>query len=275
MLISRIRILNDLDVANSDGIDPDHCDNVRIEGCHIECADDCICLKASNGNAEYGPCENIVISGCTLISTSAAVKIGTEGVGNFRNVLVDNCIISRSNRGLSIQIRDGGNVENVSFSNIVIETRRFCPDWWGTAEPIVITAFDRDENTKAGHIKNIRFFNINCVGENGILVYGTEENPIENIYFENVNVTLSKSTKWEAGCYDLRPGIGREVEEKKNSAVRIKNARGVRFKALSAQWGEVCDEYAYALEAENVTELDLSGFSGTAAHDGEEALKIQ
>ncbi len=275
VLISRIRILNDLDVANSDGIDPDHCDNVRIEGCHIECADDCICLKASNGNAEYGPCENIVISGCTLISTSAAVKIGTEGVGNFRNVLVDNCIISRSNRGLSIQIRDGGNVENVSFSNIVIETRRFCPDWWGTAEPIVITAFDRDENTKAGHIKNIRFFNINCVGENGILVYGTEENPIENIYFENVNVTLSKSTKWKSGLYDLRPGIGREVEEKKNSAVRIKNARGVRFKALSAQWGEVCDEYAYALEAENVTELDLSGFSGTAAHDGEEAIKIK
>lgn len=30
VLIDRIRILNDLDVANSDGIDPDHCSNVRI-----------------------------------------------------------------------------------------------------------------------------------------------------------------------------------------------------------------------------------------------------
>ena len=148
VLISHIRILNPLDVANSDGIDPDHCSNVRIIGCHVTCADDCICLKTSKGNAEYGPCENIIIANCTLISTSAAIKIGTEGVGDFRNVIVDNCIISRSNRGLSIQIRDGGNVENVTYSNCIIETRRFCPDWWGTAEPIVITTFNRDENTK-------------------------------------------------------------------------------------------------------------------------------
>lgn len=126
---------------------------MRICDCHVECADDCICLKTSKGNSEYGPCENILITGCTLISTSAAIKIGTEGVGDFRNIIVSNCVISRSNRGLSIQIRDGGNVENVKYSDIIIGTRRFCPDWWGTAEPIVITAFDRDENTRAGHIK--------------------------------------------------------------------------------------------------------------------------
>ena len=35
VLISHIRILNALDVANSDGIDPDHSSNVRILGCHI------------------------------------------------------------------------------------------------------------------------------------------------------------------------------------------------------------------------------------------------
>lgn len=74
VLISKIHILNDLDVANSDGIDPDHCSNVRICDCHVECADDCICLKTSKGNSEYGPCENILITGCTLISTSAAIK---------------------------------------------------------------------------------------------------------------------------------------------------------------------------------------------------------
>ena len=156
VLISHIRILNPLDVANSDGIDPDHCSNVRIIGCHVTCADDCICLKTSKGNAEYGPCENIVISDCTLTSTSAAIKIGTEGVGDFRNVVVSNCMISKSNRGLSIQIRDGGNVENVTFRDCTVETRRFCSDWWGTAEPITITCFRRDENTVAGHIRNIR-----------------------------------------------------------------------------------------------------------------------
>ena len=83
VLISQIRILNDLDVANSDGIDPDHSTNVRILGCHVTCADDCICLKSSAGNMEYGPTKNVIISNCTLISTSAALKIGTEGTGDF------------------------------------------------------------------------------------------------------------------------------------------------------------------------------------------------
>ncbi len=275
VLISQIRILNDLDVANSDGIDPDHCSNVRITGCHITCADDCICLKASKGNAEYGPCENIIITGCTLVSTSAAIKIGTEGVGDFRNVTVSDCIISRSNRGLSIQIRDGGNVENVSFSNIIIETRRFCPDWWGTAEPVVITSFDRDENTRSGHIKNVRFFNITAKGENGVLIHGNENNYIEDIIFENCSFTLSRSSKWECGLYDLRPGLGRGIEKHGSSGFFINYAKNIIIEKTSVKWGAVCEEYKYALHAENTEDIELDRFSGTAAHDNDESIVIK
>lgn len=260
VLISEIRILNDLDVANSDGIDPDHCTNVRILGCHIECADDCICLKTSKGNAEYGPCENIIIANCTLISTSAAIKIGTEGVGNFKNVIVDNCIISKSNRGLSIQIRDGGNVENVTYSNCIIETRRFCPDWWGTAEPIVITTFNRDENTKSGKIKNIRFRNITCHGENGVLIHGNEENTIENITFENVSVTMDKQTKWESGLYDLRPCLQYGVERIKNAGFYIRYAKDVTIEKSNVIWKNRCEDYSTAIDAEFVDNLEMIRF---------------
>jgi len=69
-------------MANSDGIDPDHCKNVRISNCHIECGDDCIVLKNSGDYKKYGDCENITIKGCTLISTSAALIFGTEGECN-------------------------------------------------------------------------------------------------------------------------------------------------------------------------------------------------
>lgn len=253
VLISQIRILNPLDVANSDGIDPDHCSNVRIVNCHVECADDCICLKTSKGNSEYGPCENIVISGCTLISTSAAIKIGTEGVGDFKNVLVDNCIVSKSNRGISIQIRDAGNVENVSFSNIIIETRRFCPDWWGTAEPIAITAFRRDQNTVCGHIKNVRFYNITCKGENGVLVHGTEDNLIEDIQFEKVRVTLQKTSKWDCGKYDLRPCIDYGIEEHKNSCFFMRNAKDVKMKDCKTEILSNYPLYNKDIDAQNVT----------------------
>ncbi len=275
VLISNIRILNDLDVANSDGIDPDHCTNVRILGCHIECADDCICLKTSNGNAEYGPCENILISGCTLVSTSAAIKIGTEGVGDFRNVLVTDCIISRSNRGLSIQIRDGGSVENVRYSNILIETRRFCPDWWGTAEPIVLTTFDRDEATRSGKICNVSFTNITCKGENGVLVHGNAQNAIEDVTFENVRVTLSKTSKWACGLYDLRPCREYGVEAHKNAGFFLRYANGVTLDKVKVRFENVCDEYAYALDAAHCEHLELHRFDGEAAHPGMDAVHVE
>jgi polygalacturonase len=275
VLIDKIRILNDLDVANSDGIDPDHCSNVRILGCHIVCADDCICLKTSKGNSEYGPCENIIIDNCTLTSTSAAIKIGTEGVDDFRNIIVSNCIISKSNRGLSIQIRDGGNVENVSYSNIMIETRRFCPDWWGTAEPIVITTFNRDENTKSGHIKNIRFFNISAKGENGILIHGNKNNFIEDIAFENCNVKLDRTSKWDCGLYDLRPCLEYGVEKFYNSAFFIRFAKNVVIEKTKTSWGNVSVKYRHAVDAENVENLDFIRFRGKAVSPDYEDISIK
>ena len=229
VLVDGIRILNSLQMANCDGIDPDHCQNVRIVNCHIECADDCIVLKNSEAYREYGPCENIIISGCTLISTSAAIKFGTEGVSDFRNVIVENCNISRSNRGLSLQIRDGGNVENVIFSNINIETRRFSDEWWGKAEPIYITTIDRKAGVKAGHVRNVYFKNINCISQNGIFLSGSEDNLLEDITFENVKVTLRKTSKWEANCYDVRPCEGEGLIPSKINGFFCQHAKDINY----------------------------------------------
>ena len=141
VLISGIRILNNLRMANCDGIDPDHCQNVRIDGCHIECADDCIVFKNTAAAMQYGPCENIVVSNCTLTSTSAAIKFGSESEALFRNILVENCVISSSNRGISLQLRDPGSIENVIFQNLTIFTRLFKDMFWGQAETIMPSNF--------------------------------------------------------------------------------------------------------------------------------------
>lgn len=266
VLISEIRILNDLDVANSDGIDPDHSTNVRIVGCHITCADDCICLKSSAGNMEYGPTKNIVISGCTLISTSAAIKIGTEGTGDFENVVVDNCVISDSNRGISIQIRDGGNVKNVSFSNMIIGTRRFADSWWGCAEPITISTHNRDENTPSGHISDIRFFNITCDSENGVFLSGGAGNHIEDVLFENVRVTLRAKSKWPRGRYDLRPGIHQKIEEIPSAGFYLRRADEVTLRNCRVRFaGEDMEGFGHAVFAEDCTDVDLQAFQGKAA----------
>lgn len=228
VLIDGIRILNDLRLANCDGIDPDHCKNVRIANCHIESADDCIVFKNTENAMKYGPCENILVSNCTLTSTSAAIKFGTESQALFRNISVQNCVISRTNRGISLQLRDCGSMENITFSNINIDTRQFSPDhWWGKAEPIAITAVKRREDTRIGHIKNITFENINCVGENGILLYGEPEKNISDILFRNITVRLEKRTHWQKGIRDLRPCIGSGLTEGTVHGFSAHNAKDV------------------------------------------------
>ena len=234
VLIEGIRIINNLKLANCDGIDPDHCQNVRIANCHIECADDCIVFKNTEHSAQYGPCENIVVSGCTLISTSAAIKFGTESQALFRNIIVDNCNISRTNRGISLQLRDKGSIENVIFSNINIETRMFSKmHWWGSAEPIAITAVKRDKDTKIGRIRNVLFQNINCDSENGILLYGDESNNIEDITFKRVTIRISKKTDWPKQYHDLRPTIGDGLVEDALCGVYARHASHVQMKDVS------------------------------------------
>jgi len=273
VLIQGIRGLNPLNCTNSDGIDPDHSSNVRIIGCHVTHADDCICLKSSAGNMEYGSCRNIIVSGCTLTSTSAALKIGTEGVGNFENVIVDNCIITDTNRGISIQIRDGGNVKNVSFSNIIIETRRFADCWWGAAEPIVLTTHSRNEGVPSGHISNVRFYNITCDGENGVFLSGADDNHIEDVLFENVRVTLRKTSKWERGLYDLRPGFGQGIEKIVSPGFLMRRADKITLRNCSVDFaGDDVSDFGEAIRCQECAKVALENFSGKAARKGFEDI---
>ena len=230
VLIDGIRILNNLRMANCDGIDPDHCKNVRISNCHIQCADDCIVFKNTAAAMEYGPCENITVTNCTLISTSAAIKFGSESEALFRNILVENCVISRSNRGISLQLRDPGSIENVAFHNIAIDTRLFRREmFWGAAEPIAITVLRRKPDTQVGTVRNIRFSNIFCTGENGLLLYGESPGAISGISFDNVQLHLRCLTDHEKGFHDLRPTVGPTFTQKGLHYVLANNASDVRF----------------------------------------------
>lgn len=258
VLIDGIRIYNDLRMANCDGIDPDHCRNVRISNCHVQCADDCIVFKNTAAAMQYGPCENITVSNCTLISTSAAIKFGSESEALFRNILVENCVISGTNRGISLQLRDPGSIENVIFQNLTISTRLFKPEvYWGAAEPIAITVLRRKEDTNVGTVRNIYFNNVLCEGENGILVYGEREGLIRDIYFNDVQVRLCRVTDHPRGFHDLRPTVGPIRTEKGLSYVHMERAKKICFSRLRCSAENVTvAEPIYTAQCENVTYAD-------------------
>lgn len=246
VLISGIRILNDLTIPNCDGIDPDHCTNVRISDCYIQAGDDCIVLKTTQSGRDlgYDGCSDITITNCTLISTSAAIKIGTESQSDFYNITVSNCIIKSSSRGLAIQLRDGGNVENVLFSNCIVETRLFHHKWWGQAEPIYVTSLPRNETTQVGHIKNVRFDHILCRSENGAFIAGSEVNgkkTIDNITLNNVRIEIDKWSKWPGGQHDRRPILGQEhggLQKALIHGVFVDGAKYVQLNQVNVVWGK-------------------------------------
>lgn len=208
VMVRGIRLYNDLKLPNSDGIGIDRCRNVHVSDSHIEAGDDAIVLKTMRGFERYGHSENIVVTGCTLKSTSSAICIGCEISAPVRNVIFDACVIASSHRGLSINHSFEADIENVLFSNMFIETRIFHDRWWGRGEPIYVKVSPWTDKDRVGRTRNVRFQNIRARSENGVLVQGHEPEHIDGLEFENVHIRLGKWSKWPGGQLDLRPGPG-------------------------------------------------------------------
>jgi polygalacturonase len=284
VVISGITLLNSLKVRNSDGIDLDHSRNVRISDCYIESGDDCICLKNRREYEEFGSCENITVTNCTMTSRSCAIKIGSENMDTIRQVLFNNCIIKKSNRGVGIQNRDEGVVSDVIFSNMIIEGHLFSDVWWGKAEPIYITAYRRakinhkDANWRfpkgatdgrVGEVKNIFFSNIKCTSENGIYVSAESVDKISNIVFDEVDVFINKVTAIPGGVYDRRPAQAEGFVKGSTSGFYFDKVSGIRVRNSSVIWGVNRPAYyAHALESYRVSSLKITGLDGNAAFPG-------
>jgi len=273
LVIESISILNDWNVANNDGIDLDHCRNVRIANCHIDTADDAIVLKNTPNFETYGRSQNITVTGCTLASRSCALKLDevytTPGI---RNVIFDACTIAHSNRGLCIQSRDIGEIENVLFSNLIIQTEMQPHKWWGAGEPIHITNLRRAKETKLGKVRQIRFTNILCKGESGIYIRGEDDDAIEDVIFDNVRIEIEKTTDNPGGFYDDRPH-GRDgdnfigIYNDSIAAIRAEHVNGLTFRNTQVVWGQRLENYyGSALQTAKVQGLNLQNFTGKSAH---------
>lgn len=279
--ISDLTVLNSLRVRNSDGIDLDHSKNVRITNCYIESGDDCICLKNRREYAEFGACENITVTGCTMTSRSCAIKLGSENMDAIRHVVFSNCIIHASNRGVGIQNRDEGSVSDVLFSNIFIESQLFSDVWWGKAEPIYVTAYRRaasggiDANPRfaqgqtegrVGPVHDIYFSNIKCRSENGIYVSAETPDKVSNIYFDQIDVLLNKTTTYPGGLYDRRPTALEGFIKGRTSAFYLDNVANITVRNSSVRWGSNRPAYyAHALESHAVTGLTIQNLTGESA----------
>ena len=270
VLVDGIKIHNNLDVPNCDGIDPDHCRNVEIRNCEISCGDDAIVVKATRQTEDYGPSANINIHDCVLETQDSGVKIGTETTQDIYNIVFERCTIKTSCRGLTIQLRDQGDVYNVVFRDIRFKSRYHSAPWWGRGEAISFTAIPRTPETKTGIIHNILVENVTGTSENSVRINGTKESRISNVRFENVNVTLNRWTKYPGNLFDNRPTkVYGGIEPHDNPGIFICFSDQVILKNCSISWGDnIPDYFTNAIQAHDVTDLKIEGFKGESAHPG-------
>ena len=273
VLVDNVTVNNRLDVPNCDGIDPDHCRDVEIRNCHLTCGDDAIVIKSTRQTSDFGPCANIHVHDCDIRTQDAGLKIGTETTGDIRDIVFERCKILSGSRGLCIQLRDEGNVSNVIFRDIQFTSRYYSDPWWGRGEAISLTAIPRLPTTKLGTLRDIQIKNVTGQAENSVRINGTTNSRIQNVSLENVSVKLDRWTKYKGGVFDNRPTkVLDPVETHNTPGISIRYADDVTLKNCSIAWGRnLPDYFAGALETENVTGLQLTGFKSNAAHPNRDA----
>ena len=268
VLVDGVKVRNNLDVPNCDGIDPDHCRDVEIRNCDIVCGDDAIVIKATRQNAQYGPCQNIRVHDCVMETKDSGLKIGTETTAAIRDIRFERCEIKSCCRGLTIQLRDEGTVGDILFSDIRFTARYQAAPWWGRGEAISFTALRRTPDAKVGTIDGVTVRNIIGRAENSIRINGSPESRIRNVTLDNVAVAFDRWTQYPGEVFDNRPTTAHpDLERHRTPGINVRYADRVTLKDCKVVWTQKPpDTFTHALETENASGLAITRFSGEAAH---------
>lgn len=189
------------DSPNTDGLDPESCDNVVIAGCHFSLGDDCIAVKSGKMDARpHRPCVNIDISHCLMENGHGGVTIGSEMAGGVLKMNVRDTLMRNTDRGLRIKTRRGrgkdGVIDGILFDNVkmekvgtpfVVNSLYFCdPDghdeWVQTLKKLPVD----DTTPRIGEMvfRHIEADGCACAG----YFLGLPEQPVESLVLEDVNV---------------------------------------------------------------------------------------
>ncbi|XP_050219321.1 probable polygalacturonase [Mercurialis annua] len=193
-----------LKAPNTDGIDPDSCEDMVIEDCYISVGDDGVAIKS--GWDQYGiaygrPSTNILIRNLVVRSmVSAGVSIGSEMSGGVSNVTVENLYVWSSRRAVRIKTAPGrgGYVRQITYRNLTFDNVRVG----------IVIKTDYNEHPDEGYdpkaapiLRDISFTGVHGQGVRvPVRIHGSEEIPIRNVTFQDMSVGLTYKKKHIFQC---------------------------------------------------------------------------
>lgn len=266
LIFTDLTIRNPKDSPNTDGIDPESCSRVQIEGVHFDLGDDCIAIKSGKiymGKTYHTPSQGIHIRQCLMENGHGAVTIGSEMAGGVKDVEVDSCYFHNTDRGLRIKTRRGrgeaGVIDDIVFQNVIMEE---------VLTPIVVNCFyfcDPDGRSdyvqsrelhfvdeRTPGIGKLKFEHIICRDCHFAAVYveGLPEQKISEISLNDVHFTYAKDAK------EGYPAMSLGVEKYSKYGCYLNNVRKVDMNEVTVE-GCVGEPYHYiGVEEVNTNERE-------------------
>lgn len=263
--------INNPHSPNTDGINPESCNNVHISDCHISVGDDCITIKSGKdapGRKMAVPAQNYVITNCTMLSGHGGVVIGSEMSGDVRKITISNCVFDGTDRGIRIKTARGrgGVVEEIRVSNIIMKNIK--------EQAIVLDMQYAKTNVepvseRTPKFRNIHISNITGQVNQACYINGLEEMPVENITFSDINLdaktgfVISNARRIELHNVEVNTELGASLKAINVNQLTIDNLKNYTPKANSAviDLNNVQDAFIYNAfpTKETSTYLRLSG----------------
>jgi len=236
-----LKIQNPSDSPNTDGLNPEFCQNVILNSIHFSVGDDCIAIKAGKKALadELGlKTSNILITNCLMERGHGAVVMGSEMSGGIEKVLVLNCCFRDTDRGIRLKTcrGRGGMIHDIEVQNVdmnrvgsalVFNMYYFC-DSNGKSYPIQRKdPLPVDEGTP--RLKGVKLKNLSIKGLRNTLLfmYGLAEQYIEDVYLENINVEMDESA--DEGYAAMMC----DIPQLKNHGLYLRNVKALQIVGMN------------------------------------------
>ncbi len=248
------------DSPNTDGTDPECCDDVRYIGMRFSVGDDAIAIKSGKmyiGMKYKTPASNTVIRNCLMEYAHGAIVLGSEMSGGIRDLSVSQCLFRHTDRGVRVKSRRGRGkyavIDGVEFSNVrmdnvmvplVVNMYYFCdPD--GHTE-FVSSKKKQPVDDTTPYLGAFTFRDMQCTDCEWAAgyFYGLPEQPIGAVTIENVSFTFKPDA--EAGI----PAMMEDCPEMCKAGLYFNCVKGVTLKNVTME-GNTGDK----IITENVEEV--------------------
>lgn len=206
VILKNLKLLNDIDLSNTDGFDPDASSNILIEACFAYCGDDNVAVKVTGKKGLMANVNNVTVRGCVFLTKKSALKVGTETRSDtMKNITFENNDIIECDRGMALYVNDGAILDSISFINNRFERNH--PD--AQKKAIHFEVDKRNPESKLGLInhvliKDCTFYN--KFPNRSVIEYNGDKNGI-NVTIQNLIIDEKKVESLESAGINVSKAL--------------------------------------------------------------------